>query len=108
MAQTFTIKRRSALGRWWWTRKLAISIRWWRFTKRIDRLYCQCGVLLRLRNPMACRGCGETDLDGWDPTGADTWCPTCCPDHDYQHDSMRGGHWCIRCGEPVPPDWYCD
>jgi hypothetical protein len=94
--------RRTSLGLWLWRRRFRFSMWWWRRRKQIDRLWCQTGVILRMRNPEACRGCGRTDLDGWDPTGADTWCPDCCPDHAYQHDRMRSGRWCIHCGEPEP------
>lgn len=106
---TAVLRRRSALGRWWQNHRLTLQLRWWRFETWADRQWCRAGVALRLRNPQACRGCGKTDLDGYDPTGADTWCEDCCPDHDYKNDGMRSGAYCDRCGKPAPEDWYyCD
>lgn len=99
---------RTSLGRWLYLHRFAWQMRWWRFETWADRVYCRAGVVLRLRNPAACRGCGRTDLDGYDPTGADTWCPACCPDHDFKSESMRSGKWCVRCGEPAPWDYDCD
>lgn len=96
--------RRTTLGRWLWQRRSNMRMRWWRFERWADRIYCGFGVVLGLRNPEACRGCGKTGLDGWDPTGTNTWCPKCCPDHDYQTE--YGVRACIHCGEPVPLDYY--
>jgi hypothetical protein len=95
---------RTPLGRWLYQRRQRVKWRWWNFTEAVDRRWCMLGVSLGVRNPQACRTCGRTDLDGWDPTGAETWCEDHCPDHDYKSDSMRSGRWCIHCGKAEPWD----
>lgn len=100
------VGRRSRLNAWWWSFRFNWRCRWYRFAEWNERQWCLLLVLLRYRDPKACRGCGRADLDGWDPDGFNTWCPSCCPDHDYQRDDHRG-HSCVRCGEPRPEDWGC-
>jgi hypothetical protein len=57
-------------------------------------------------NPeFACKVCGvQCDVAPADGSGA--ICPEHCEDHEYEHDSMRGGKFCKHCDAPIPDDFY--
>lgn len=95
---------RSRLGKWWWNARWGIRSRWYAIQDALGVAWSVTLVTLRLRDPAACRGCGRTDLDGYDPRGVNTWCPGCCPDHNFEYDRDRRGKFCSRCGEPLPWD----
>lgn len=53
-----------------------------------------------------CGTCGEWSTVA--PQGAEpTYCPKCCPDHDYQYERGEGKR-CAICNAAPPDDWYCE
>lgn len=48
--------------------------------------------------------CGQVAMGA--PDGdAPTYCPNCCPDHEYEYE--RGeGHRCKTCSAEPPHDWF--
>jgi anaerobic ribonucleoside-triphosphate reductase len=71
-----------------------------------DRLHAVTGRLMS-----RCRVCGSrSDVISYDPRGLwaylfrRTWCPECCPDHDFNRH--RDGAYCDNCGQEPPFDWY--
>lgn len=85
---------------------MAWRSRWWRLTTWLDRRVSALRVRLGLRNPTACRVCGRDDMPSYDETGAMTYCPDHCPDHDYSREF--GWPQCNVCGVSAPDDYYCD
>ena len=52
-----------------------------------------------------CKVCRK-EIDGCAPDGSPLWCEDCCPDHEYEYDRGRQGHFCKRCDQQAPYDWY--
>lgn len=79
--------------------QLLAQLRWWWLRKRAKLMG-------------SCRKCGETkDVIAYDPRGLwaypfrKTYCPSCCPEHEFEHDRDMG--WCCKtCSEPAPHDFW--
>lgn len=52
-----------------------------------------------------CAKCGaDTDLAAVDP--AETVCPACCEDHEYERNTDAGWATCTHCSAFAPDDYY--
>lgn len=52
-----------------------------------------------------CAKCRK-ELGGGPVDGSPAWCEDCCPDHDFEYDRDRRGHFCKHCDMQAPYEWY--
>lgn len=62
------------------------------------------GKVTEKKPEFKCVACGkETEVANIE---GPTWCPECCPDHDYEYDRDARARYCKNCGQEPPYDWH--
>jgi hypothetical protein len=55
---------------------------------------------------VVCSICGTKEVIVYHTNPSQTFCPACCPDHDYQYERWERAHICTVCGEQAPADLF--